>query len=237
MREDDAYSEFATPAERQSWAKQNNLMYGGLIAIGVVILQGFLTAHPLGTSARISVIAFAIALPLLAVLILLGELRSGDSPAPSNATDEAVKGLAMLASIIGVIAAFWHIDWVAGVAILVTGALALGVYGSHFSGSRFGQVANRFRRSGNNTPQNAGHQPAPPRHPYPTGPEAPTTVMPHPARQQQQQQFPSGPTTEHQFPNGPGGQQHPGGHQPPGPHPGSQQYPGQAPPPSGTPNS
>ncbi|GAB2680779.1 hypothetical protein [Nocardia goodfellowii] len=231
MREDDAYAESATPAERQSWAKQNNRMYGGLIAIGVVILQGFLTAHPLGTSAQISVIAFAVALPLLAVLILLGELHGSDQAGQANATDEAVKAIAMLASITGVIAAFWHIDWVAGVAVLITGALALGVYGSHFSGSRLGQsTLHRFRRGGE-SPPNAGHQPPAPRHPYPTGPEAPTTVMPHPARQAPQQ-FPSGPTTEHQVPNSPGGQQHPGPQ-----HPGSQQYPGQTPPPSGTPNS
>jgi transcriptional regulator with XRE-family HTH domain len=34
----------ATPEEKRRWAKQNNLMYGGLIAISVVILQGFLGA-------------------------------------------------------------------------------------------------------------------------------------------------------------------------------------------------
>ncbi|MEV6278770.1 hypothetical protein [Nocardia sp. NPDC051832] len=230
MREDDGYSELATPAERQSWTQQNNLMYGGLIAIGVVILQGFLTAQSLGASAKISVIAFAIALPLLAVLIMIGALPGAEQ----RGRDGAAKGVAVLASIVGVIAAFWHIHWVAGVAVLVTGALATGVYGSHFTGSRVGQLTQRFRRGGNADTSATAHQPPPVRHPYPTGPEAPTAFMPHPARQAQpfpgtEQRYPAanpqypGELTEQishdqtrRYPNAPGAQQHPGAQQYPG---------------------
>jgi hypothetical protein len=147
MDEDHAYEKLATPAEKRRWAKQNNLMYGGLIAISVVILQGYVSASSLGVSGRISVVAFAIALPLLAVLILLGELHPGD-PTQSTVIYEITKAVAMVGSVTGLVAAFWHIDWVAGVAILVAGAAALGVYGAHFSGSRFGQAALRQKAGG-----------------------------------------------------------------------------------------
>ncbi|MEV0247829.1 hypothetical protein AB0H76_14650 [Nocardia sp. NPDC050712] len=208
MREDDDYAELAAPAEQRSRAQQNNLVYGGLIAIGVVILQGFLTADPLGTAARISVLAFAVALPLLAMLIMLGA-RPGEQSGRTGAT----RSVALGASALGVLAAFWQIDWLAGLAVLVAGAVAAGVYGAHVPGSRFGLATSRFRRSQDSQPP-ADHQPPPPRHPYPTGPEAPTAFIPHPARQAQQQ-YPHGATER--FPS----------HPPQ--HPGAQQYPGQGP--------
>ncbi|MFC7446567.1 hypothetical protein [Rhodococcus daqingensis] len=150
MDEDDAYVELATPAERQSWDKQNSLMYGGLIAIGVVILQGFLTADPLGTSGKISVVAFAVALPLLAVLIMLGELQA--SATKVSMTDEIAKGIALSSSLVGVVAAFWHIDWLAGAAVIASGAAGLTVYGAHFSRSRFSRaVTVRSRAEGRGT--------------------------------------------------------------------------------------
>jgi hypothetical protein len=34
------------PAQEQEWLRQNNLIYGGLIGIGVVLVQPFLTAVP-----------------------------------------------------------------------------------------------------------------------------------------------------------------------------------------------
>jgi hypothetical protein len=62
------------PRQVQEWLRQNNLIYGGLIAIGVALVQPFLTAASLDLSARICVVA-----------------------------------------------GFWHILWVAGEAVLVSG--------------------------------------------------------------------------------------------------------------------
>jgi hypothetical protein len=44
--------------------RQNNLDYGGLIAIGVVLVQPFLTAVSLDPSAKICIAAFFVAIPL-----------------------------------------------------------------------------------------------------------------------------------------------------------------------------
>ena len=49
--------------EEQEWIRQSNLMYGGLIGIGIVMIQPFLTAS-LDLSAWICVVAFSVAIPL-----------------------------------------------------------------------------------------------------------------------------------------------------------------------------
>jgi hypothetical protein len=51
------------PAQEQEWLRQNNLIYGGLIGIGVVLVQPFLTAASLDLSATICVVAFSVAIP------------------------------------------------------------------------------------------------------------------------------------------------------------------------------
>jgi hypothetical protein len=61
----------ADPAQEQEWLRQNNLIYGGLIGIGVVLVQPFLTAASLEVSATICVVAFSLAIPLLAALVLV----------------------------------------------------------------------------------------------------------------------------------------------------------------------
>jgi hypothetical protein len=58
-------------AHAEEVLRQNNLIYGGLIAIGAVMVQPFLLAAALDLPARICVVAFAVAIPLLAALALL----------------------------------------------------------------------------------------------------------------------------------------------------------------------
>jgi hypothetical protein len=51
------------------------LIYGGLIGIGVVLVQPFLTAASLDPSATICVVAFSVTIPLLAALVLVTARR------------------------------------------------------------------------------------------------------------------------------------------------------------------
>ena len=51
--------------------RQNSLGYGGLIAIGVILVQPFLTAVSLDPSAKICIAANSVAIPLHAALILV----------------------------------------------------------------------------------------------------------------------------------------------------------------------
>jgi hypothetical protein len=61
------------PALEKEWIRQNGLIYGGLIAGGGLMLQPFLVASSLDLTATISVVAFAVAIPLLAALWLIGQ--------------------------------------------------------------------------------------------------------------------------------------------------------------------
>ncbi|MET0564496.1 MAG: hypothetical protein ABW114_13765 [Gaiellaceae bacterium] len=60
-----------TPEMKEEELRQTGLIYGGLIPVSVVMAQGFLEASSLDTSARIGSIAFAVAIPLLAALVLV----------------------------------------------------------------------------------------------------------------------------------------------------------------------
>src|SRR5262249_56787544 len=59
------------PQLQQEWMRQDNLAYGGLIAIGVVLVQPFVGGASLDIAGMICVVAFAIAIPLLAALVLV----------------------------------------------------------------------------------------------------------------------------------------------------------------------
>jgi hypothetical protein len=61
VKEDKGSSE-----QEQEWLRQLSLIYGGLILIGVYLVQPFLTAASLDLSAKVCVVAFSVAIPLLA---------------------------------------------------------------------------------------------------------------------------------------------------------------------------
>ena len=48
------------PELQQEWIRQDNLAYGGLIAIGIVLVQPFVAGASLNTSGMICAVAFAI---------------------------------------------------------------------------------------------------------------------------------------------------------------------------------
>ena len=72
------------PRYVRQWLRQNNLIYGGFIAIGVVIVQPFLTGAELDGPATVSVVAFSLAIPLLAAPIMLNEERRSGAAWPSR---------------------------------------------------------------------------------------------------------------------------------------------------------
>jgi hypothetical protein len=116
-------------AQRGEWIRQNNLVYAGLMAIGLVLVQPLVTARSLDLSAQICVVAFAVSIPLLAALIVVGrqeEFRR--SATTSLVVNWFAKPLAQFAALVGVVAGFWHTFWIAGVAILATALVAVCVH-------------------------------------------------------------------------------------------------------------
>jgi hypothetical protein len=121
------------PAQQQEWLRENNLIYGGLIGAGAVLLQPFLTAPSLDVPATISVVAFAVAIPILAALLLLNHQESFRRRATRSLIVDGAKALAQVAAFVGVVAAFWHIAWFAGAAVLVSALVATGVHSAGFA--------------------------------------------------------------------------------------------------------
>ncbi|MFI6602886.1 hypothetical protein ACIBHX_42105 [Nonomuraea sp. NPDC050536] len=116
--------------QQEEKLRQNNMMYGGLIGIGVVLVQPFLTVDiaTLDLSAKICVIAFSLAIPLLAALMVLNRQETYRRRATTSVFVLVMGQGALGLGFIGVVAGFWHIMMLAGVAILVAGTLGLAMY-------------------------------------------------------------------------------------------------------------
>jgi hypothetical protein len=108
--------------------RQLGVIYGGLIGIAVVMIQPFLVAPSIDTSARISIIAFSMAIPLLSALILVNRQEVFRGRRARSATVVVVQSLAQFAAVVGIAAGFWHITWVAGVTFVVAAVVAVAVH-------------------------------------------------------------------------------------------------------------
>jgi hypothetical protein len=116
------------PHIQLEWLRQNNLIYGTLIGIGVVMVQPFLTSGSLDLSARICVLAFSLAIPLLAALVLVTQQEGFRRRATGSALVSTAKVVAQVCAFVGVIAGFWHILWIAGVVFLASGIVEVAVH-------------------------------------------------------------------------------------------------------------
>ena len=119
--------------QEEEWLRQNNLAYGGLIGVGVVMVQQFLTAPSLDLSAKICVVAFSVAIPLLAALLMVNRQEAYRRRATRSGFVSVTKGAAQVCAFVGVVAAFWHIWWIAGVGILVSGIVGVAVYSAGYT--------------------------------------------------------------------------------------------------------
>ena len=116
----------------QEWLRQNNLIYGGLIGIGVVMVQPFLTAASLDLSAKICVVAFSVAIPLLAALVLVNRQEAFRRRAARSGLVETARVVAQVCAFVGVVAGFWHILWIAGVGMLASGIVGVAVHSAGY---------------------------------------------------------------------------------------------------------
>jgi hypothetical protein len=115
------------PQQEQEWLRQLSLVYGGLIVIGVYMVAPFLTAASLDLSAKVCVVAFSVAIPLLAALVLVNRQELFRRRMTKSVLVDTVRAVAQLCAFAGVVAGFWHILWIAGVGMLAGGLVAVGV--------------------------------------------------------------------------------------------------------------
>jgi len=108
--------------------RQDGLIYGGLIGISVVMMQGFLEAPSRDTPAKVSIIAFALAIPLLASLLMVNRQESFRRRRTPSVMVIGAKVVAQGAAFVGLVAGFWHIYWIAGAVFLFAGFVGLFVH-------------------------------------------------------------------------------------------------------------
>ncbi|MEV5962985.1 hypothetical protein AB0L70_14550 [Kribbella sp. NPDC051952] len=130
------------PANQQEWIRQSNLIYGGLAAAGLVVVQPFLTEDSLDLSATICVVAFAVSIPLLAALLVLNRQEEFRRRTTRSRSVAVAKAVAQGAAFAGITAAFWHISMLAGIVFLAVGCIAVGVHSSGYTQLEYG---SKFR--------------------------------------------------------------------------------------------
>ena len=124
--------EMLTGEMKEEVIRQLGLIYGGLILIGVYMVQPFLVAPSLDTSAKVSVIAFAVAIPLLAALVMVNRQEAFRRRRTTSITVTVAHSIAQAAAFVGIVAGFWHITWIAGVTFLAVGLIAVLVHSAGF---------------------------------------------------------------------------------------------------------
>ena len=124
------------PAQEQEWLRESDLINGGLILIGVYMVQPFLTAGSLDLSARICVVAFAVAIPLLGALVLVNRRELSQHRATRSRLVVWARVVAQNLALVGAVAGFWHISWIAGVGMLSGGLMAVSVQAAGYLGLR-----------------------------------------------------------------------------------------------------
>ncbi|WP_020386825.1 hypothetical protein [Kribbella catacumbae] len=123
----------ADPVVQEEWIRQSNLIYGGLVGAGLVVVQPFLTEDSLDPSAMVCVIAIAVSIPLLAALLMLNRQEAFRRRVSKSLAVEVAKSVAQGSAYVGITAGFWHMSMVAGIVFLAVGAVALGVHSSGYT--------------------------------------------------------------------------------------------------------
>jgi hypothetical protein len=105
----------------------SDLWSGGLIAIGLIILQDFLNVSAPDRAAYTSIFAFAIAIPILTCNLLTNFARKEST---KKAPDYEILFyiIGVLAAFVGITAAFWHACWIAAIIFTASSVLACAVY-------------------------------------------------------------------------------------------------------------
>jgi hypothetical protein len=118
--------------QEQEWIGKLSLIYGALILIGVYMVQPFLTATSLDLSAKISVVAFSVAIPLLAALVMLNWQEVFRRRLTRSVIVEVARVVAQMGAFVGVVAGFWHMWWIAGVGVLASGVVGFAVHSAGY---------------------------------------------------------------------------------------------------------
>ncbi len=97
------------------------------------MVQPFITAPSLDASAKVTVVAFAVAIPLLAALVMVNRQEAFRGRRTPSVTVTIAHAVALLAAFIGIAAGSWHITWIAGATFVAAAVVAVGIHSAGFS--------------------------------------------------------------------------------------------------------
>jgi O-antigen/teichoic acid export membrane protein len=117
---------------QQELQRQDTLIYGGLIAGCVAFMQPFLSAPALDLAATVAVVAFSIAIPLLGALLMVNQQAAYRHRRAEARVLSVTKVVGQGLAVLGLAAAFWHVLWIAGVAVIVGGLVAVTIHAQGF---------------------------------------------------------------------------------------------------------
>jgi hypothetical protein len=116
---------------RAEWIRAEAVINAGLIVVGIYLVQSLLASSFVDIAARISIVAWAIAIPLLAALGMLNVAQESYRYASYPPYLLMARAMAQGSAATGVVTAFWHIWMVAGIVLIVSALAALGLYATY----------------------------------------------------------------------------------------------------------
>ena len=113
---------------KEEYTREASAIQAGLLTMGVIIFQALIGSGATDIPALISVWSFALALPFLAVLamLMLRQAKYRYASYPFYLTFAYFVGQS--GAFVGIVCAFWHVSWIAGVLLLVGSIAGFAVY-------------------------------------------------------------------------------------------------------------
>ena len=116
---------------RPEWIRTEAVVNAGLIVVGIYIVQSLLASSFVDIAARMSIVAWAVAIPLLAALAMLNVAQEAYRYASYPPYLLIARAIAQGSAAVGVVSAFWHIWMPAGIVLIVSAGAALGLYATY----------------------------------------------------------------------------------------------------------
>jgi len=121
----------------------DSLMDVALIVLGVYILQAFVATGVTDAAARVSIVGWAIAIPLLAFLALLNRTQESIRYSSLPPYLVAARGIASGAAVVGFGAAIWHLWAPASIVLIASGLGGLFLYRTYEARLRRDNAPNK----------------------------------------------------------------------------------------------
>lgn len=128
------------------WISQATLINVGLIVLGVYLVSALITTGATDIASRVAIVAWAAAMPLLAVNSLITELQRTRRYASYPWYFVTAQGIAQGAALVGFGAALWHAWYVAAIVLVVTSVAGLVLYRAYYRRLERDNEPDRGRR-------------------------------------------------------------------------------------------